>query len=187
MRTQNQDTGDPFPPRAASTLLDGNVLSGARLRIAYAGAESRNVITSWLPLLASRRSVVGTVGQMVLPRRVGGTARRGQKGGQRRPLRRELSRHRADRLKALFRALRHPDRDRARTNRCDGRRAQRLNNDVVVLRDDVPIASRIEADIAAADEAGAVHQPHRRRAVIVLPEDVGLAVAVVVAGLERMP
>jgi hypothetical protein len=39
----------------------GNVLNGERLKIAYAGAESLNVITSWLPLLVCPWSVVGTV------------------------------------------------------------------------------------------------------------------------------
>jgi hypothetical protein len=36
---------------------------------------------------------------------------------------------------------------------------------VVMLPDDVPVAARIEADIGAADHTGAVHQPHRWRAV----------------------
>jgi hypothetical protein len=51
----------------------------------------------------------------------------------------------------------------------------------------MPVAPRIEAEIGAADQAGAVHQPHRRRAVGVLPEDVGLAVGVEIARTDFMP
>src|SRR4051794_5720661 len=54
-----------------------------------------------------------------------------------------------------------------------------LAEQIVMLRDDVPIRSRIEADTGPADQAGAVHQPHRGRAVMVLPENVGLAVGIV--------
>src|SRR5207342_1567134 len=52
--------------------------------------------------------------------------------------------------------------------------------------DDVPIAPRIErAGHAARDKVEAVHQPDRRRAIAVLPQDVGLAVAVeVTRGLD---
>jgi hypothetical protein len=41
-----------------------------------------------------------------------------------------------------------------------------------MLRDRVAIASRVEADIGATDRAGAVHPPHRRRAVVILLENV---------------
>jgi Dehydratase family len=57
-----------------------------------------------------------------------------------------------------------------------------------VLRDQVPTRSRIGRNIGARQDVGAVHQPHRRRAVGVLPFDVGLAVTVEIAGrLHVMP
>src|SRR5258708_6879782 len=58
---------------------------------------------------------------------------------------------------------------------------------IVMLRDHLPVASRIEADIGAVDQAGAVHQPHRRRAVDVLPQHVGLAVTVEIARPDHVP
>jgi hypothetical protein len=51
-----------------------------------------------------------------------------------------------------------------------------------MLRDRMPVASQAGADVGAADQAGAIHQPYRQRAVGVLPEDIGLAVGVEVAG-----
>ncbi len=53
-----------------------------------------------------------------------------------------------------------------------------------MLWDNVPVASRIEADVGAADHAQPVHQPNRRRAVGVLPQDVGCAVAVEIGGAD---
>ena len=52
---------------------------------------------------------------------------------------------------------------------------------------DVPVGARIGADHGAADQGRAVHQPDRGLAVVVLPEDVGLAVAVEVAGIDHVP
>jgi hypothetical protein len=57
----------------------------------------------------------------------------------------------------------------------------------MTLRDDVPICARTGPDIAARDHVVAVHQPHRRRAIIVLSEDVGLTVVVEIAGTDFMP
>jgi len=54
-------------------------------------------------------------------------------------------------------------------------------------RDHVPVCARIEPDIAARHEVEPVHQPHRRRTVGVLPLDIGLAVAVDVAGAMNLP
>src|SRR5262249_12813662 len=55
-------------------------------------------------------------------------------------------------------------------------------------RNDVPVTSRIErAGRAAKDEVQAVHEPDRRRAVVGLPQDVGLWVVVVVAGPLDVP
>ena len=51
---------------------------------------------------------------------------------------------------------------------------------------DVPARSRVR-QTPASNEAGAVHQPDRGRAVAVLPENVGLAVAVEVAGPRDVP
>ena len=56
-----------------------------------------------------------------------------------------------------------------------------------MLRDHMPVAARIRSHTADADDVRAVHQPHRGGAVVVLPNDVGLAVAVVIAGLQHMP
>src|SRR5436853_235440 len=41
--------------------------------------------------------------------------------------------------------------------------------------------------IGARYKIGAVHQPHRRRAITVLPFDIGLAVAIEVAGAVHLP
>jgi len=55
-------------------------------------------------------------------------------------------------------------------------------------RDDVPIAPRIErAGHAARDKVEAVHQPDRRRAIAVLPQNVGPVVAVEVAAAFDLP
>ena len=66
---------------------------------------------------------------------------------------------------------------------------QRMSDLPSPLKSPVPstcqLGARRWADGAAADQAGAVHQPDRRRAVVVLPQDVGLAVAVEVAGAAR--
>src|SRR5262245_4616975 len=53
---------------------------------------------------------------------------------------------------------------------------------------DVPARPWIErSDCADKRGTGAVHQPHRGGAVVALPEDVGLAVAVEVAGVRDVP
>src|SRR5207245_9378970 len=50
-----------------------------------------------------------------------------------------------------------------------------------------PAPLRRAPHIGAADETCAVHQPGRGRAVVVLPENVGLAVGIEIARADRVP
>jgi hypothetical protein len=86
-------------------------------------------------------------------------------------------------------AVRSPARTQARANLKLAASCQfliRLDK-IVMRRNDVPGRSGIEADIAAGNEIQSVHQPHRRRAVGVLPLDIGLAVAVEVSRGVDLP
>src|SRR5436305_9176259 len=58
---------------------------------------------------------------------------------------------------------------------------------IVMRRNDVPGCAGVEADIGAGNEIQSIHQPNRRRAVAVLPLDVGLAVAVEVGRGMDLP
>ena len=51
----------------------------------------------------------------------------------------------------------------------------------------MPVRARIEPDVRATDEIGTVHQPDRGRAVVGLPQDVRLAVAVEIGGCDHVP
>src|SRR5258708_13387693 len=62
-----------------------------------------------------------------------------------------------------------------------------LHKQIVMLRDGVPSRTGIEARTGAGDHAGAVHQPDRGRAVIVLPENVARAVPLLVPGADPVP
>ena len=53
-----------------------------------------------------------------------------------------------------------------------------------ILLDQVPVAARIGQDGAASDR-GAVHGPDRRQAAVVLPKNIGLAVAVEIGRRQR--
>jgi hypothetical protein len=46
---------------------------------------------------------------------------------------------------------------------------------------------RIEADIGAADQAGAIHQTHRSLSAVVLPKNVGFAIVVEVVAVDDVP
>jgi hypothetical protein len=59
-------------------------------------------------------------------------------------------------------------------------------SDQIVLGDDVPAGARVVEQPAVHDGL-AVHQPLGRQAVVALQQDVGLAVAVEVAGAGEAP
>src|ERR1700730_8343299 len=52
---------------------------------------------------------------------------------------------------------------------------------------DMPGGARIAADQPFKGRGGAVHQPDRGLAIGLLPQDVGFAVAVVIAGADNLP
>src|SRR5262249_4177026 len=77
---------------------------------------------------------------------------------------------------------------------CPGRKAGAVNpaaTDLqrrLALDDHVPIRPRIErAGSADGQDIRAVHEPNRRRAILALPQNVGVAVAVVVTGALYLP
>lgn len=53
--------------------------------------------------------------------------------------------------------------------------------------DDVPVTAGVDQRRADHLDVYAVHQPNRRRPIVVLPDDIGLVVAIGVVGLFRMP
>src|SRR2546423_1697053 len=56
-----------------------------------------------------------------------------------------------------------------------------------MIRDEMPVRTRIDSYVAPGNEIKAVHQPYRRSAVGILPLDVGLAIAVEVGGGVDLP